>query len=37
MATTQKTGKKTVTKTTTKAAPQSSRLRFTGKTAVITV
>lgn len=36
MATTQKTEKKTVTKTTTRAAPQPSRLRFTGKTAVIT-
>lgn len=36
MATTKKTGKKTVTKTTTRAEPQRSRLRFSGKTAVIT-
>jgi dihydroxycyclohexadiene carboxylate dehydrogenase len=36
MATTQKTEKKTATKSTTRADLQPSRLRFTGKTAVIT-
>jgi dihydroxycyclohexadiene carboxylate dehydrogenase len=36
MATTKKTEKKPVTQVATKAEPQRSRLRFTGKTAVIT-
>ena len=37
MATTKKTEKKPATKVATKAEPHRSRLRFTGKTAVITV
>jgi nucleoside-diphosphate-sugar epimerase len=36
MATTKKTEKKPATKVATKAEPHRSRLRFTGKTAVIT-